>query len=230
MNTVLVVDDDPDIREQVCEKLNDSGYKTLEASTGEEAVSVFAEQRPDLVVLDVMLEQGGLSGIDVCREILKDYRVPIIFLSVKGDEIDRLRGLEEGAIRYVSKSQFSPRELVAEIDAFLRLVKDPGERQEPKNLQYGNLRADLERREIYWHEEVISLGPIEYTIVTLLLANTETVYEWEELKKHVYGHDYKTMATIKSTLRNIRQKFKEKSGEDPIEIVHGVGPRLAKVD
>ena len=151
-------------------------------------------------------------------------------MSVKGDEIDRLRGLEEGAIRYVPKSQFSPRELVAEIDSFLRLVKEPTEEQDSKRLQYGNLRADLERREIYWYEEVIRLGPIEYTIVTLLLTNTGTVYEWQELKKRVYGHEYKTMATIKSTLRNIRQKFKAKSGKDPIEIVHGIGPRLTKVD
>ena len=93
---------------------------------------------------------------------------------------------------------------------------------------YGNLRVDPERLQTFWHEDAIRLGPIEYKIVTILLGKAGSVIEWNELKKLVYGHDYKSESAIKSHIRNIRQKISETDKGDPIEIVHGVGPRLVQ--
>ena len=227
MKTVLVVDDDPDIREMVCEALVAEGYQTLEASNGEQALSLFKQHQPNLVVLDILMPPG-INGIDVCREIRKSNSAPIVFLSSKEDEVDRIRGLEEGAIRYVTKTEFSPRELVLEIDALFRLLDQSNGDAKTSFLQHGNLRVDPERLQTFWHEDSIRLGPIEYKIVTILLGKAGSVIEWNELKKLVYGHDYKSESAIKSHIRNIRQKFSETDKGDPIEIVHGVGPRLVQ--
>jgi two-component system OmpR family response regulator len=233
MKTVLVVDDDPDIREMVCEALVTEGYQTVEASSGEQALSLFKQHQPNLVVLDILMPPG-INGIDVCREIRKSDSAPIVFLSSKEDEVDRIRGLEEGAIRYVTKTEFSPRELVLEIDALFRLMdqSDSGDPDDDDQkvgfLQHGNLRVDPERLQTFWHEDSIRLGPIEYKIVTILLDKAGSVIEWNGLKKLVYGHDYKSESAIKSHIRNIRQKFSETDKGDPIEIVHGVGPRLVQ--
>ena len=227
MKTVLVVDDDPDIREMVCEALVAEGYQTLEASNGEQALSLFKQHQPNLVVLDILMPPG-INGIDVCREIRKSNSAPIVFLSSKEDEVDRIRGLEEGAIRYVTKTEFSPRELVLEIDALFRLLDQSNGDAKTGFLQHGNLRVDPERLQTFWHEDSIRLGPIEYKIVTILLGKAGSVIEWNELKKLVYGHDYKSESAIKSHVRNIRQKFSETDKGDPVEIVHGVGPRLVQ--
>ena len=227
MKTVLVVDDDPDIREMVCEALVAAGYQTLEASNGEQAISLFRQHQPNLVVLDILMPPG-INGIDVCREIRKSDSTPIVFLSSKEDEVDRIRGLEEGAIRYVTKTEFSPRELVLEIDALFRLLDQSNGDAKTSLLQHGNLRVDPERLQTFWHEDSIRLGPIEYKIVTILLGKAGSVIEWNELKKLVYGHDHKSESAIKSHIRNIRQKFSETDKGDPIEIVHGVGPRLVQ--
>ena len=104
MKTVLVVDDDPDIREMVCEALVAAGHQTVEASNGEQALSLFKQRQPDLVVLDILMPPG-INGIDVCRKIRKSDSTPIVFLSSKEDEVDRIRGLEECAIRYVTKTE-----------------------------------------------------------------------------------------------------------------------------
>jgi two-component system OmpR family response regulator len=228
---VLIVDDDPHIREVVRFAFEKADFLVAEAGDGDQALARFAELRPDIVILDVMMQE--MDGTDVCRRLRAFSHVPIVFLSSRDDEIDRIIGLELGGDDYVSKP-FSPRELVARARAVLRRwdgttsgPTDPGSSPRTSEMvRHGLVRLDPDRFQVFWGEKEVVLTATEFGILRTLLGYPGKVFSREELITGAYGHDnFITDRTIDSHVRRIRHKFGEVGG-DPVETVHGVGYRL----
>ncbi len=224
--TILVVDDDPHIREVVRFAMDRAGFRVEEAGDGREAIEVFARTNPDLMVLDILMPE--MDGTDVCREIRRGSRVPIVFLSSKDDEIDRIVGLELGGDDYVTKP-FSPRELVARVRAVLRRARPSpeGGGGEARQLVHGRLRLDLDRFQAFWDDREVILTVTEFGILRTLLGFPGKVYSRGELMDGAYREmTVVSDRTIDSHVRRVRRKLAA-AGGDPIETVHGVGYRLA---
>lgn len=224
---ILVVDDDPHILEVVRFALEKGGFRTAEAGDGREALARFHELKPDLIILDVMMKE--MDGTDVCRSIRAVSSVPIVFLSSKDDEIDRIIGLELGGDDYVSKP-FSPRELVARVRAVLRRSAAAAPAAAPPQpagtVKYGRLVIDSDRFQAFWGERQVVLTVTEFGILRTLLGYPGKVFTRDELIAGAYSHDnYITDRTIDSHVRRIRRKFND-AGGDPVETVHGVGYKL----
>ena len=228
MARVLIVDDDPGIREVLRIALRRDGFEVEEAANGIEAVRAVAARPPDAVVLDILMPE--MDGTEACRAIRKTSSVPIVFLSSKDDEIDRVLGLEMGGDDYVTKP-FSPRELVARIRAVLRRTSptkpEPGR---PREVRHGRLRLDLESYRAFWDEREVILTVTEFGLLETLLRHPGRVYTRAELMESGYADD-RTVAdrTIDSHIRRIRRKF-ETCGCDPIETSPGRGYKAAPCD
>lgn len=224
MNNILVVDDDPHLREVVRYALARQGYTVREAQNGVEALRAIATSLPDLVVLDVVMPE--LDGIETCREIRKKSRVPVVFLSSRDEELDRVLGLELGGDDYLTKP-FSTRELVARIKAVLRrATPEPPEPDRPKGLSVGALRLDLEEHRAYGGDVEVVLTVTEFSILRVLMTRPGKVYTREELTDRAYGDGHHlSERTLDSHVRRIRQKYRE-LGLDPVETVHGLGYRV----
>lgn len=226
---VLIVDDDPHIREVVRFALEKGGFRAAEAGDGRQALERFTELRPELLILDITMPE--MDGTDVCRAIRAGSDVPIIFLSSRDDEIDRIVGLELGGDDYVTKP-FSPRELLARVKAVLRR-RMAGERVgsgEPKTpvreIRHGLLSMDLDRFQACWGGVEVALTVTEFGILRTLLGYPGKVFSRDELMTGAYEHDtHVTDRTIDSHVRRIRRKFAD-AGGDPLETVHGVGYKL----
>jgi two-component system OmpR family response regulator len=222
------VDDDAHIREVVRFALDKAGYRVVEAADGLAAIDAFAAHRPDLVVLDILMPE--MDGTEVCRALRRDSTVPIVFLSSKDDEIDRIVGLELGGDDYLTKP-FSPRELVARVRAVLRRTAPPaappsGELPAVNSLIHGHLRMDLDRYRAFWGDTEVVLTATEFGILHTLLRFPGKVYSRNELMDGAYREQtVVSERTIDSHVRRVRRKFSS-SGGDPIETVHGIGYRL----
>lgn len=239
MSTVLVVDDDGHIREVVRFALERAGYSVVEAADGAQALGQFEAQTPDVIVLDILLPE--MDGLEVCRRIRampKGRTVPIIFLSSRDDEFDRVLGLELGADDYVTKP-FSPRELTARVKARLRRsgggVLDPNAGaanaagEDTTTTAHGLLRLDSERHRAFWGDSEVQLTATEFALLAALLGRPGKVYTRTELVERAYGLGYSvTDRTVDSHVRRIRQKFGEFGG-DPVETVYGVGYRVPEL-
>ncbi len=226
MPTILVVDDDPHIREVICFALKKDGFVTVEAENGEQALTRFQETRPDLVILDVVMPE--LNGTEVCKALRRVSTTPIVFLSSRDDEVDRILGLELGGDDYVTKP-FSPRELAARVRAILRRGK--GEGAAPTvpgghRIEHGRLRLDLDRYTAWWQDREVVLTLTEFGILRTLLGHPGRVFNRDQLMDGSY-QDYRVVSdrTIDSHVRRVRSKFKT-LGADPIETLHGIGYRL----
>ena len=230
---ILVADDDPHIREVVRFAAEQAGFEVVEAEDGAEALEVVEADVPDLVVLDIMMPE--MDGTDVCREIRRDSDVPVIFLTSKDDEIDRVVGLELGGDDYVTKP-FSPRELVARMKAIFRRVGRESDVEDAAGdtaaadsdavVEHGKLRLDRERFEAYWDDESIDLTKTEFELVDTLLGHPGKVYSRNELMDGAYDPGVVVSdRTIDSHVRKARRKFKD-AGANPIETVRGVGYKL----
>jgi len=228
---ILIVDDDPKIREVVRYALGKEGFETVEAGNGAEALEVYRTERPGLIILDILMPE--MDGTEVCRTLRAESRVPIIFLSSKDDEIDRILGLELGGDDYVTKP-FSPRELVARVRAVLRRLDsaarpETGERA-PKVLRRGKLTLDLDRFQVRWGEREIVLTVTEFGLLRSLLEYPGKVYTREQLMEHAYAYDNVVSGrTIDSHIRRVRSKLAA-AGGDPIETVHGLGYKIGSCD
>jgi two-component system, OmpR family, response regulator len=225
VQTVLVVDDEPHIREVIVFALGRAGFRTVEAEDGAEAIERFEREGPDLVILDVMLP--SLEGTDVCREIRRRSAVPILFLSSRDEEIDRVVGLELGGDDYVGKP-FSPRELVARVRALLRRGAPPPPRAESprRELRHGRLAVDLDEHRCRWEGREVVLTATELGILRTLLGRPGKVYSRDELMDGAYRETTVVSdRTIDSHVRRLRAKLRE-AGGDPVETVHGVGYKL----
>jgi len=226
MSTILVIDDDPHIRQVVEFSLGKAGFDVVLAEDGAAGLEAFRAHAPALVVLDILMPE--LDGLAVCRELRATSRVPVIFLTSIDEELDRVVGLELGADDYVTKP-FSPRELVARVKAVLRRSAPaaPDDEARPM-LEYGALRVDRDRREVRVGESEVELTATEFNILVTLLAMPGKVYSRGELMQRAYSDDtVVSERTIDSHVKRIRKKF-EVTGVQPVETVHGVGYRMAR--
>ncbi len=226
MARLLVIDDDPHIREVVQYALTSAGHAVTACADGEAGLRAAAESAPELVVLDILMP--GLDGIEVCRRLRATSTVPILFLSSKDDEIDRVIGLEVGGDDYMTKP-FSPRELVARTKAMLRRVaitRAEASSESPRTSRiFGALKLDPERFEVTWDGRPIVLTVTEFGVVDALLSHPGKVYTRAELVDLAYAYDHHvTERTIDTHVRRVRKKF-DADGE-PIETVFGLGYKL----
>ena len=225
---VLVVDDEDNIRMLVKFNLEKADYEVFEAEDGRKAVEMATDLLPDIVILDLMLP--GIDGLEVCRNLKRNPRtaaLPIIMLTAKSDEIDRVIGLELGADDYMTKP-FSQRELVARIKAVLRrsnVLAGTGE-----ELVLGRLRMNFSQYEAWLDNEKLELTPKEYEMLKLLAENAGKVFSREQLLEKIWGYEYfGDTRTVDVHVRHLRAKL-ERVPEmaEAIETVRGVGDRLAK--
>ncbi|HEV8027037.1 MAG TPA: response regulator [Stellaceae bacterium] len=225
MARILIVDDDPAIREVVRFALDRAGFEIAQAGDGRSALEHFADVAPDLVVLDVLLP--GLDGLDVCRELRRRSTVPILFLSSKDEEVDRIVGLEIGGDDYLVKP-FSPRELVARVKVLLRRAAASAlPPAEGPVLRHGRLTLDLERARAAWDDREVALTATEFAILRTLLRRPGKVYSRDNLMDGAYGvGKVVSDRTIDSHVRRLRAKFAA-LGAEPIETLHGFGYKLS---
>ena len=225
---VLVVDDDPHIRQLLVFALAKAGFETLEAADGETALTLTAGAAPSLIILDINLP--GVSGLEVCRKIRADGATPILFLSSRDDEIDRVLGIELGADDYVVKP-FSPREVVARVSAILRRTAAqpaaPVAAPAGAVITRGALTLDLEGWACGWRGEDVALTVTEFSILRTLSAAPAKVFSRDALIDRLRGPGFAvTDRTIDSHIRNLRAKFARHGVHDLIETRAGVGYRL----
>ncbi|MGE4588989.1 MAG: response regulator [Acidaminococcaceae bacterium] len=225
---VLVVDDEDNIRMLVKFNLEKADYEVFEAEDGRKAVEMATDLLPDIVILDLMLP--GIDGLEVCRNLKRNPRtaaLPIIMLTAKSDEIDRVIGLELGADDYMTKP-FSQRELLARIKAVLRRSQVTAVNGE--ELLLGRLRMNFSQYAAWLDNEKLELTPKEYEMLKLLAENAGKVFSREQLLEKIWGYEYfGDTRTVDVHVRHLRAKL-ERVPEmaEAIETVRGVGYRLAK--
>jgi DNA-binding response OmpR family regulator len=224
---VLVVEDDPTVREVVVRYLERDGLDVTAVGDGESALVEAARRWPDLVVLDLMLPQ--LDGFEVCRRLRATAPVPVIMLTARGDEDDRVMGLELGADDYVSKP-FSPRELAARVKAVLRRAAgvDPGLAlgRDPAPIVAGDLRVDVVAREVRRGDVLVTLTAREFDLLVFLASRPRRAFRREELLEAVWGYSYGDTATVTVHVRRIREKVEADPGQPcHLKTVWGVGYR-----
>jgi DNA-binding response OmpR family regulator len=224
---VLVVDDEPNIREVVSLYLRRDGHAVVSAGDGDEALRLFQQTQPDLVVLDLMLP--GLSGLEVCRQLQANRRVPLIMLTAKGEEEDRIVGLGVGADDYMVKP-FSPRELAARVEAVLRRVNETQPASETERvLVFDELEIDPNTREVAVRGEPVALTATEFDLLYHLASQPKRVFTRDQLMEAVWGY---TFAAETSTVTVHMRRLREKIEPDPtqpryLHTVWGVGYRFA---
>ena len=223
MATVLVVDDEPIVREVVVRYLEREGHTTLQADHGDRAQEMIERQHPDLVVLDVMLP--GTDGLELCRWIRARSELPIILLTARGEEADRIVGLELGADDYVTKP-FSPRELAARVRTVLRRsapVDDVHAR-----LSFGDVEIDTRSREVVKAGNVVRLTAKEFDLLTFLARNQRQVFGRDQLMSRVWGYEAALdTGTVTVHVRRLREKIEAEPSEPThLQTVWGVGYRL----
>ncbi len=222
---ILVVDDDPHIREVISFALEKANMKVVLANDGAQALDKFTQAQSDLIVLDINMPE--MDGLECCREIRKTSDVPILFLSSRDDEIDRILGLEIGGDDYVTKP-FSPRELVARINAILKRTNNKTISQDSIAYQQGDLHLDSEQHKVTWQSTPISLTATEFAMLEMLLKQPKRVFSRDVIMDSAYQKNvFVSDRTIDSHIRHIRQKFEVIGCESIIETEHGVGYRLS---
>ena len=226
---ILVVDDEENIRALVRFNLEKAGYQIMEASNGKNALEIIAEDRPDLIILDLMLPV--IDGLDVCRKLkgsLITSAIPIIMLTAKSDEVDRVIGLELGADDYLTKP-FGPRELIARIKAVLRRSILPATTANvAKELHFGSLLINLTNYAAYLSGDKLELTLKEFEVLCLLVQNPNQAFSREKLLENIWGYEYYgDTRTVDVHIRHLRAKL-EKAPEiaNAIETVRGIGYRL----
>lgn len=225
MAKVLVVDDEETMTRSLATLLRAEGYDVVTAVDGPQALAAAREQRPDLIVLDVMLP--GLDGMEVCRQIRTRSTVPIIMLTAKTGEIDTVVGLEVGADDYVTKP-FSPRELVARVKAQLRRAQMQLDQAGADRLEAGDVAMDIGRRYVTVGSREVALAPKEFDLLRVLLSHPGRVLGRDFLLNAVWGQDFfGDTRTLDVHIRWLREKIEDDPGRPRrIQTVHGVGYRL----
>ena len=226
---ILVVDDEPAVCDLLAYNLRKAHYDVVIAVDGQEALRQARQTPPDLILLDLMIPE--VDGFDVCRELRKTSNVPIIMITARGEEIDRVVGLELGADDYVTKP-FSVRELMARIKAVLRRSQSDENKPQGSNFLHGpnGLQMDLDARTVYIKENNLDLSRLEFDLLYHLLTNAGRVLTRERLLEQVWGYDFVgDTRAVDSAVKRLRAKLRSVSGEtDTIEAVRGVGYRFSK--
>jgi len=221
--TILVVDDEPKIVKLARDYLEKSGFRVIAAGDGHAAISTARRDKPDLIVLDLMLP--GMDGLDVCRALRRESDVPIIMLTARSEESDQLIGLELGADDYITKP-FSPRALVARVRAVLRRVQ--GGVRQPGLIHAGNLKIDLEGHRIYLGEESIHLTRNEFKLLAVMAQHPGQIFSRVLLLEHLHGIAYDGYdRSVDSHIKNLRRKIEtDLTNPQYIQTVYGVGYRF----
>ena len=226
INRLLLVDDEVKILDMIDNYLKREGFEIIRASNGNEALEVFRSQSFDLVVLDLMLPE--LNGLEVCKEIRRFSEVPIIMLTAKTDEIDKLLGLELGADDYISKP-FSLRELTARIKAVLRRSRNYS--PAVTTIMVNNLRLEPSRFELYVDDTLLTLTPTEFKLINALLEYPGQVFSRLQLLERAYGDIYEGYErSIDTHISNLRRKLEKAGSQISIKSVYGIGYKVEKED
>jgi DNA-binding response OmpR family regulator len=228
MNKILVVDDDKNILDVLKYNLVKEGYNIATAEDGIKALELARQEKPDLVILDIMLP--GLDGLEVCRILRKEMTVPILMLTAKIEEIDKVVGLELGADDYMTKP-FSLRELMARARAMLRRSQwmdwqtPSGEEATLPVLKAGNIEIDVAGHRVLRNGSLIKLSPKEFDLLSFLMHNRGQVFNREQLVERVWGYDYGgTARTVDVHMRSLRQKMEDDPDKpERLLTVHGFG-------
>lgn len=226
---ILIVDDELSIRELVKFNLQKEGYQTIEAADGVSAMQVVKADKPDLIILDLMLPE--MDGLEVCRIVKNQYStsgIPIIMLTARDEEIDKVIGLELGADDYLTKP-FSPRELLARVKAVLR--RSQKDTTPVGELVIGMLKMNFSRYEAYLGKNKLELTPKEYELLKLFITNIGKAYTREQLLEKVWGYEYfGDTRTVDVHVRHLRAKLAANIEiADAIETVRGVGYRFSEI-
>ena len=227
MAKILIVEDDRNLLDTLRYNLRKEGYNTVTAVDGEGALHIARREKPDLIILDIMLPK--LSGFEVCRILRKEMTVPILILTAKTDEVDKVVGLEIGADDYMTKP-FSMRELLARLGAMLRRA-DMLEKQlvgEKKTLKIGDLEVDIGRHQALNKGSRLELTPKEYDLLAFLALNKEIVFSREQLLEKVWGYDFAgDTRTVDVHIRWLRQKIeRDPAKPEHLVTVRGTGYKL----
>lgn len=227
--SVLVVDDDAKTVELVKLYLNRDGYRVLVAYDGNEALRLAREKHPDLIVLDLMLP--GVDGIQVSRTLRQESDVPIIMLTAKTTEQDRLNGLDVGADDYVTKP-FSPRELAARVRAVLRRIPDDSLQRGPEELIFDGIKINFTRHEALSAEKQLNLTPVEFKLLGVFVREPGRVFSRAKLIEKVFGYDFDGFdRTIDVHILNLRRKLEtDDSSPRYIKTVYGAGYKFTRGD
>jgi two-component system OmpR family response regulator len=225
MPNILVVDDDAHIMDVISFALEKAGHSHVKANDGKQALEQFSSNDIDMIILDVGLPE--IDGLEVCRQIRKTSEVPILFLSARDDEIDRILGLEIGGDDYVTKP-FSPRELMARVSVILKRANANRVEVEIEGiLSKGGLSLDVEHRSANYSGEALNLTAIEFNILQTVLSRPRMAFTRDQIMTAAWPDNvHVSERTIDSHVRNLRAKLASKGCEDAIETVHGIGFRL----
>jgi len=220
---VLVVDDEPNIVQTLRLYLEKDGFRVVAAYDGRTALDIFEREGPDLIVLDLMLPE--ISGLDVCRSIRSRSQVPIIMLTARSEEVDRIVGLELGADDYVTKP-FSPREVAARVRAVLRRASTASQEPAAERLVAGKLVVDVARHEVLCDGMPVALTPTEFRLLAALAGHPGNVYTRSQLAEAAQGLEFEGYdRTVDSHIKNLRKKLGAEAA-CRITTVHGVGYKL----
>ncbi len=228
MATILVADDEANIRDVVQYALERDGHRVVTATNGVEAIARAAEGKVDLAVLDILMPE--LDGLSVCRQLRARGGLPIVFLSSRAEEVDRILGLELGGDDYVTKP-FSPRELATRVKALLRRTQGTLDGSPPEQtLAHGALVMNVPRHEVRVGDDRVALTMMEFAILRALIERPGHVLSREQLMNRCYADDtHVTERTVDTHVRRLRAKLRP-LGVDPIETVHGLGYRARELD
>ncbi|RVD70053.1 response regulator transcription factor [Mesorhizobium sp. M4A.F.Ca.ET.029.04.2.1] len=225
-HNILVADDDPHIREIICFALEKAGMRTQGVADGAAALQAIGRRAPDLVVLDIGMPE--MDGLEVCRRLRQRSDVPVLFLSARDEEIDRILGLEMGGDDYVTKP-FSPRELVARVNVILRRARPASAEAEERQFSHGGLVLMPASHGASFDAKPLALTGIEFAILKGFLARPTHVLAREAVMANAYAANiHVSERTVDSHIRNIRAKLAAAGCTDAIETVHGVGLRLGR--
>jgi two-component system, OmpR family, phosphate regulon response regulator PhoB len=227
LKRILVVDDEPAIREMVAFALRKDNYEPMQAGDSREAQAAISEKVPDLILLDWMLP--GTTGLELARRWRRDEltrHIPIIMLTARGEEDDRVSGLEAGVDDYVIKP-FSARELLARIKAVLRRSRDD---EEDGSVIIGDVRIDGAAHRVYANDQPVQLGPTEYRLLHFFMTHTDRVYTRGQLLDYVWGGSvYVEERTVDVHIRRLRKAFEPFKLEDMVQTVRGAGYRFSAI-
>jgi two-component system, OmpR family, alkaline phosphatase synthesis response regulator PhoP len=218
---ILVVDDEPKIVRLARDYLEKNGFSVTTAADGQSALTAARREKPDLILLDLMLP--GMDGREVCRILRRESDVPIIMLTALSEEIDQVTGLEIGADDYITKP-FSPRAMVARVRALLRRTK--GDVKPPSIIRVGRLEIDSERYSVTFNGNPIKLTPNEFKLLQLLAARPGQTLTREQLLDDLHGTASSFDRSVDSHIKNLRKKLETASGTNMIETVYGIGYRF----
>ncbi|HNQ95351.1 MAG: response regulator transcription factor [Anaerolineales bacterium] len=218
---ILVVDDEPKIVRLARDYLEKNGFRVITAADGQSALTTARRERPDLVILDLMLPQ--IDGREVCRILRRESDVPIIMLTALSEEIDQVTGLEIGADDYITKP-FSVRALVARVRALLRRTR--GDIKAPSIIRVGGLEIDSEKYAVSFNNSPIKLTPNEFKLLILLASRSNQTLTREQLLEDLHGTASSMDRSVDSHIKNLRKKLESASGRSMIETVYGIGYRF----